>query len=204
MMTPDWSAKVVPVPYANLNDPQSLNLYGYVRNNALSKADLDGHCFWCKETWVKVVELAQGIACECQSADQNSPAAKSLQKIFQTYTKKNPDTGQIYSGKTSGTGTPEENLAKRDAGHHMNKKGYGPAQLDQSSSNPGAITGREQQLIEINGGAQSQGGTSGNAINGISPKNPLKETFMQAAEKEFGAIAQEAAEVAKTIEEMPK
>jgi len=29
-MTPDWSAKAVPVPYVKLDDPQSLNLYSYV------------------------------------------------------------------------------------------------------------------------------------------------------------------------------
>ena len=28
--SPDWSAKPQPVPYANLRDPQTLNLYGYV------------------------------------------------------------------------------------------------------------------------------------------------------------------------------
>jgi hypothetical protein len=33
-----------PVPYADLTDPQTLNLYSYVRNNPLSKADPDGHC----------------------------------------------------------------------------------------------------------------------------------------------------------------
>lgn len=43
-MSPDWSAKVAPVPYAKLDDPQSLNLYAYVGNNPLSKADPDGHC----------------------------------------------------------------------------------------------------------------------------------------------------------------
>ncbi len=32
-LTPDWSAKVEPVPYSRLDDPQSLNLYAYVRNN---------------------------------------------------------------------------------------------------------------------------------------------------------------------------
>ena len=42
--SPDWAAKPEPVPYANLEDPQTLNLYGYVRNNPLSKADADGHC----------------------------------------------------------------------------------------------------------------------------------------------------------------
>lgn len=43
-MSPDWSEKVTPVPYAKLDDPQSLNLYAYVGNNPLSKADPDGHC----------------------------------------------------------------------------------------------------------------------------------------------------------------
>jgi RHS repeat-associated protein len=42
-MSPDWSAKEDPVPYAKLDDPQSLNLYAYVRNNPLSRTDVDGH-----------------------------------------------------------------------------------------------------------------------------------------------------------------
>ncbi len=48
-MSPDWSAAPVPVPYADLTDPQTLNLYGYVRNNPLSHADADGHC--CSAEW---------------------------------------------------------------------------------------------------------------------------------------------------------
>jgi len=43
-MSPDWSAKFEPIPYAKLDDPQSLNLYAYVRNNPLIRLDLDGHC----------------------------------------------------------------------------------------------------------------------------------------------------------------
>jgi RHS repeat-associated protein len=42
-MTPDWAEKPEVVPYSDLEDPQTLNLYGYVRNNPLSKADADGH-----------------------------------------------------------------------------------------------------------------------------------------------------------------
>jgi len=42
-MSPDWSAKVEPVPYSKLDDPQSLNLYAYVMNNPLTRADADGH-----------------------------------------------------------------------------------------------------------------------------------------------------------------
>jgi hypothetical protein len=42
-MSPDWSAKVVPVPYSNLGDPQTLNLYAYVKNNPVLNIDLNGH-----------------------------------------------------------------------------------------------------------------------------------------------------------------
>ena len=41
--SPDWSEKPEPVPYSDLTDPQSLNLYAYVRNNPLKNRDLDGH-----------------------------------------------------------------------------------------------------------------------------------------------------------------
>lgn len=42
-MTPDWAARPTAVPYAVFGDPQSLNLYGYVRNDPVSRSDLDGH-----------------------------------------------------------------------------------------------------------------------------------------------------------------
>jgi RHS repeat-associated protein len=111
----------------------------------------------------------------------------ALPKTYQTYTKTNPETGEVYTGRTSGTGTPEQNVARRDANHHMSEDGFGPAVLDQSSASKDAIRGREQQLIDANGGAQSNGGTSGNAINGISPKNKNRQRYLDAAEAEFGS-----------------
>jgi hypothetical protein len=42
-MSPDWSITPSTVPHAKLTDPQTLNLYGYVRNNPIRYSDLDGH-----------------------------------------------------------------------------------------------------------------------------------------------------------------
>jgi RHS repeat-associated protein len=55
-LSPDWSDKPEAVPYADLSNPQTLNLYSYGRNNPLSVTDPDGHCtsggdqkgfWWC-------------------------------------------------------------------------------------------------------------------------------------------------------------
>ena len=52
-MSPDWADKPEAVPYSDLWNPQSLNLYGYVNNNPLSQADPDGHCCLDKaKQWV--------------------------------------------------------------------------------------------------------------------------------------------------------
>jgi RHS repeat-associated protein len=42
-ITPDWSAAPMGVPYGTFTDPQSLDLYSYVRNNPLNAVDRDGH-----------------------------------------------------------------------------------------------------------------------------------------------------------------
>jgi len=58
-LSPDWDAKSDdPVPYAKLDDPQSLNLYSYVLNNPVGRADADGHCVedFC------IVEVGAAIA----------------------------------------------------------------------------------------------------------------------------------------------
>jgi len=43
-LSADWSAVPAPVPYANLSNPQTLNLYAIVSDNPETFADLDGHC----------------------------------------------------------------------------------------------------------------------------------------------------------------
>jgi RHS repeat-associated protein len=43
-LSSDWSNTPVAVPYANLTNPQTLNLYAMVSDDPESFADLDGHC----------------------------------------------------------------------------------------------------------------------------------------------------------------
>ena len=243
-LSADWSNVPVAVPYANLSNPQTLNLYSMVADDPESFADLDGH----DGIWDSVKGIAGGINDAVNHAydgivatlkDPLAPVSAAVQfadnglkayeekgvsgvlsdlatqgregateivteavltgglaaaantseaagKTYQTYTKENAGTGEVYSGRTSGTQTPEQNVAARDTNHHMNEKDFGPAKLDKSSKNPNAIRGREQQLIEKHGGAKSQGGTSGNAINGVSPRNQKAGIYRKAAQKEFG------------------
>jgi RHS repeat-associated protein len=45
-LSPDWASNPQAVPYATYANPQSLNLYNYMRNNPLGGTDPDGHCCW--------------------------------------------------------------------------------------------------------------------------------------------------------------
>jgi RHS repeat-associated protein len=60
-MSPDWAAKPETVPYSDLGDPQSLNLYSYVRNVPTVKVDRDGHGIIDPATWIKLAEKATDI-----------------------------------------------------------------------------------------------------------------------------------------------
>jgi len=235
-LSPDPSG----LSHASLGDPQSLDLYNYVGNNPLTRTDLDGLC-WKGIQWacnvVQAVHNAwdgyglrtdagverymhnvhtylrnHGVSTEGM---KDKAAIGLYYKTWQTYRRANLNGGPDYVGRTSGTGTPEENIAKRNS--YKPKTGeFGPAELDKSSTNPAAIRGREQQLITANGGAQSQGGTSSNAINGVADSNPNKAGYMGAAESEFGTVqsgastgagaaegAVEAVEILNTLEEIP-
>jgi RHS repeat-associated protein len=61
-MSPDWAATAMPVPYAKLDNPQSLNLYSYVGNNPLIRIDKDGHCWsWLQGACNAAEKLYHGV-----------------------------------------------------------------------------------------------------------------------------------------------
>lgn len=101
------------------------------------------------------------------------------ERRYVLYKKSNARTGQVYYGRASGTGNARSIVARRDQTHHMNKAGYSKAVPIRSSTNKAAIRGAEDKFIAKN----TQRGRNGNAIRGISPKNPNRAHYHQESRK---------------------
>jgi hypothetical protein len=123
--TADWSAKVEPVPYAKLDNPQSLNLYAYVNNNPITGLDPDGHegsCVstdWGCNSWsanseqtMAAVAAQHGTVQQVQAQQQNTnqPVGNttegSLAKVLTNEdgslsTPKKGDPQELVDGKTA-------------------------------------------------------------------------------------------------------
>jgi hypothetical protein len=86
----------MPVPYAKLNDPQSLNLYAYVMNNPMTRFDPDGH-FDCSGA------NASGIGCQTQAAwkAMNNGTATSVEDFM---SQKNAAQQQSSNSSSNGPG----------------------------------------------------------------------------------------------------
>ena len=109
--------------------------------------------------------------------------------LYVTYTRTNADNGQIYSGRTSGYGDPNSIVLKRAAGQPLlNAEGFQKPVVDTVSTDFGAIRGREQQLIDFHGGAQSVNGTTRNKINGVADFNPFRGYYINQSINQFGAL----------------
>lgn len=129
---------------------------------------------------------------------------KPEQKLptYVTYTKYNPTTGETYSGRSRGTGTPEDIVKARDAGHDMpgfeeaklDRYAYGTLPISRRWLDPSyqAHRGREQLLIDAFGGPISgkrfpgQITKSANKINGISPDNGFRNLYIRQAILRWG------------------
>jgi RHS repeat-associated protein len=120
-MSPDWAAKIMPVPYAVLDDPQSLNLYAYVRNNPLTRFDADGHCdgIWgCVRSWADVFEVKVSIGVQAGVSGQWGVAKGKLEGVLIGAQYKTGLGGGGHEGKilTSGEGSGSVGPLKIKAG----------------------------------------------------------------------------------------
>ena len=134
---------------------------------------------------------AEGNAAVARSIDAGLEALRDKFQIkYVTYTRTGPN-GQVYSGRTSGFGNPQSIVSARASGHPLRLRGFGPPVVDEVArglEGYAAIRGREQQLIDAFGGAQSEGGRSANLIRGVSRGNLLAPVYEAAAIRMFGHI----------------
>jgi len=70
-LSSDWSAVPVPVPYANLTNPQTLNLYSMVADDPESFADLDGHL-------INGADVAMNMSLRGESSTNGTLEAQAL------------------------------------------------------------------------------------------------------------------------------
>jgi hypothetical protein len=107
-MSPDWSSAPIAVPYANLGDPQTLNLYSYTWNNPLSRVDLGGHATQDENgniidgTWMghRGNFIGSGQTPECGASNCQITMTILSSRAHQSVWSK---IGSFFSGLVSGT-----------------------------------------------------------------------------------------------------
>ena len=116
--SPDWSAKPEPIPYAKLDNPQTLNLYSYVLNNPLRTVDPDGHaddpcsrgnsnCFVTTDEKRQQATVVQTSTQTKVSKDENGNSISTTVRTTNTETISTADAnrGQVLGGTQTVTTT---------------------------------------------------------------------------------------------------
>ncbi len=146
------------------------------------------------------------------------PGSEKQSRIYVTYTKLNRATNRYYSGRTSMVVDLRrsfdiqavEAVKLRDRNHHVDENAeprdiaFDAAEVDQFDVGAAIdyearyhdlaywrIRGREQQLIDFRGGAQSDTGTphrTENVLRAVAKDNPLGKQFHAAATAHWGQL----------------
>ncbi|MDE1156352.1 MAG: hypothetical protein PW735_11580 [Acidobacteriaceae bacterium] len=157
-MSPDWSKTPEGVPYADLSNPQSLNLYGYVLNNPLSKTDADGHwpdCSVCQTVINWLSSSHSSSASANGSLGQGSASNGSLSASARAATG-SASASASYGANTSVGAKVSGSVASAT----VNEGTHSTTQMDGLTANAGANVGAS---VGGGKGVQVGAGASANA-----------------------------------------
>jgi RHS repeat-associated protein len=190
-MSPDWTAEADPVPWAELDNPQTLNLYAYVGNNPLSRTDPFGHasdpCKGNTDTCVTVNAdpdpgpplLAIGVGFGHHFVDQALVKSKDAWNSL---------AGRFFRGWRTG---PLENPGLHkgfSTPHRLNS-----AQIRQIIEKVEAETGRpmsqwnEADIQKAVGEVKNAEGDVGSFLSHIAENNPTARTVTADVQDVMGA-----------------
>ena len=128
-LSSDWSAVPAPVPYANLTNPQTLNLYAMVADDPESFADLDGHA----STWEYQLPGTGGLDVSAFMGAGSGVDASGLTQMEFDLIKSYGDAvtqQQQQARQTPGAAPPPQGAAKSVAkGCHLEKRNRGGYQI---------------------------------------------------------------------------
>jgi len=169
-MTPDWSAKPQGVPYAVLDDPQSLNLYAYGRNNPLNRTDPSGH-YICNGTKSQCQAIADGLA-QARAALKGDNLTKeqraALNRVVSTFGK----AGDDRDGVTISVGKTQSPKASADAHSYKDENGLLRTDITFNSKTFGSLNTTEVggELVH-----ERSHGLEGIATGNMDPQNKKQE-----------------------------
>ena len=124
-MSPDWAAKPATVPYAQFGNPQSLNLYGYVTDNPVSRQDGDGHLMTIYQlySWHSSAQDMVSAMMAITGEQMMQQIDANLQKVKQPPAQPAATAPPATGVAAAGAGAAAHKQKKAGTPDHLNKIG---------------------------------------------------------------------------------